>query len=150
MATNVEVVKTGTENSMSLLRRFTKRVQGSGVLPRVRSLRYKDRNKSPGTRKKMTLKKLARRKEVDLLRKLNRSYRRKDCVTDILSFALDKKRGEIFINSKEAEKESKKFGREFENFLSFLFIHGLVHLKGFEHGSRMETQETKFRKKFGI
>ena len=72
MATNVEVTKTGTENSMGVLRRFTKRVQGSGILPRVRSLRYKDRNQSPGTRKKMTLKKLNRRKEVDLLIKLGK------------------------------------------------------------------------------
>ncbi|KKT44481.1 MAG: hypothetical protein UW34_C0010G0013 [Parcubacteria group bacterium GW2011_GWA2_44_15] len=72
MAINVEVVKTGTENSIAVLRRFTKRVQGSGILPRVRSLRYKDRNKSPATRKKITLKKLARRKEVDLLIKLGK------------------------------------------------------------------------------
>ncbi len=72
MAINVEVVKTGTENSMAVLRRFTKRVQGSGILPRVRSLRYKNRNQSVGTRKKMTLKKLARRKEVDLQIKLGK------------------------------------------------------------------------------
>jgi ribosomal protein S21 len=72
MATNVEVTKTGTENSMGVLRRFTKRVQGSGILPRVRSLRYKDRNLSPNTRKKRALKKINRRKEVDLLIKLGK------------------------------------------------------------------------------
>lgn len=72
MATNVEVTKTGTENSMGVLRRFTKRVQGSGILPRVRSLRYKDRNLSSYTRKKRALKKLNRRKEVDLLIKLGK------------------------------------------------------------------------------
>lgn len=72
MATNVEVVKTGTENSISLLRRFTKRVQGAGILPRVRSLRYKNRNQSPYKRKVATLKKLNRRKEVDLLIKLGK------------------------------------------------------------------------------
>ncbi len=72
MATNVEVVKTGTENSMAVLRRFTKRVQGAGILPRVRSLRYKDRNISPYTRKKRALKKISRRKEVDLLIKLGK------------------------------------------------------------------------------
>ena len=72
MATNVEVVKTGNENSMGVLRRFTKRVQSAGILPRVRSLRYKDRNQSPYKRKVATLKKLARRKEVDLLIKLGK------------------------------------------------------------------------------
>ncbi|KKU25601.1 MAG: hypothetical protein UX39_C0024G0001 [Candidatus Magasanikbacteria bacterium GW2011_GWA2_46_17] len=72
MATNVEVTKTGTENSMGVLRRFTKRVQGSGVLPRVRSLRYKQRNQSTYKRKVATLKKLNRRIEVDLLIKLGK------------------------------------------------------------------------------
>lgn len=72
MATNVEVVKTGTENSMGVLRRFTKRVQGAGILPRVRSLRYKNRNQSPYKRKMATLKRLSRRKEVDTLIKLGK------------------------------------------------------------------------------
>lgn len=72
MATNVEVTKTGTENSMGVLRRFTKRVQGAGILPRVRSLRYKQRNQSTYKRKVATLKKLGRRKEVDLLIKLGK------------------------------------------------------------------------------
>ena len=72
MATNVEVTKTGTENSMGVLRRFTKRVQVSGVLPRVRSLRYKQRNQSTYKRKVATLKKLNRRIEVDLLIKLGK------------------------------------------------------------------------------
>ncbi|MDO8590392.1 MAG: rRNA maturation RNase YbeY [bacterium] len=86
----------------------------------------------------------------EMLWKLNRTYRSKDETTDILSFPLDKTRGEIFINLEETRKESKKFGRDFENFLAFLFIHGLVHLKGFRHGSRMEALEKKFRRKFGI
>jgi hypothetical protein len=72
MATNVEVIKIESENSMGVLRRFTKRVQGAGILPRVRSLRYKSRNLSPNTQKKRALKKLNRRKEVDLLIKLGK------------------------------------------------------------------------------
>lgn len=84
------------------------------------------------------------------LRKLNRAYRLKDKATDILSFPLGKIRGEIFISPEEARKESKKFGRNFENFLGFLFIHGLAHLKGLRHGSKMEEQEIKFRRRFGI
>ena len=47
-------------------------------------------------------------------------------------------------------KEAKKFDREFKNFIQFLFIHGCVHLKGFTHGSRMESEEVKFRKQFGV
>ena len=84
------------------------------------------------------------------LKDLNRTHRGKDTPTDILSFPLSDSAGEIFINLDEAKKEAKKFDRKFENFIGFLFIHGLVHLKGFTHGSRMEAQEIKFRKQFGI
>jgi len=61
---NVEVHKTGNENSVSLLRRFTKKVQGSGVLPRVRGDRYSSRNISENVKKKKTLKKLKKRNEI--------------------------------------------------------------------------------------
>jgi len=84
------------------------------------------------------------------LRELNRTHRGKDVATDILSFPLSNSAGEIFINLDEAKKEAKKFDRKFENFVGFLFIHGLVHLKGYAHGSRMEAQEKKFRRGFNI
>jgi ribosomal protein S21 len=58
---NVEVQRENTENSLSLLRRFTKRVQGSGVLPRVRSIRYSSRHLSEIVKKKKTLKKIRAR-----------------------------------------------------------------------------------------
>ena len=70
--TNVEVAKTGTESNLSLLRRFTKRVQGSGVLNRVRGLRYKERTLSPYKRKMATLKTLERRAEREVLAKLGK------------------------------------------------------------------------------
>ncbi|OHA18637.1 MAG: hypothetical protein A2836_02340 [Candidatus Taylorbacteria bacterium RIFCSPHIGHO2_01_FULL_45_63] len=69
---NVAVEKNSNESTASLLRRFTRRVQGSGVLPRVRSLRYKDRNQSRYTRKKVALKNLRRREEVKKLIKLGK------------------------------------------------------------------------------
>ena len=72
MSTNVEVVKNGNENNVALLRRFTKRVQGSGVLPRVRSLRYAVRKPSEYVKKKKTLKVLKRRAEVKNLIKLGK------------------------------------------------------------------------------
>jgi len=86
----------------------------------------------------------------DKIKRLNFSHRGKNVPTDILSFPLSETSGEIFLNLDEAKKEAKKFDRKFENFLGFLFIHGLVHLEGFEHGSRMEALERKYRAKFGI
>ncbi len=67
MSTNVEVTRNGSENNVALLRRFTKRVQGSGVLPRVRSIRYASRKQSEYVKQKKTLKTLARREEVQTL-----------------------------------------------------------------------------------
>lgn len=84
------------------------------------------------------------------IKQLNLTYRNINKPTDILSFPLSKTEGEIYICLAEARKEARKFDRKYENFLGFLFIHGLVHLKGYKHGSTMERIEAKFRKKFGI
>jgi hypothetical protein len=64
MATNVEVTRNGTENPLGLLRRFTKRVQGSGILPRVRGIRYYERTLSHYKTKMKTLESIAHREEV--------------------------------------------------------------------------------------
>ena len=84
------------------------------------------------------------------IQSLNKIYRNINKPTDILSFPLSKTSGEIFICKSEAKKMAKDFGRPYENFLAFLFIHGLVHLKGYDHGDKMEKVEIKFRKKFKI
>ena len=84
------------------------------------------------------------------IKELNKEYRGINKPTDILSFPLSSKEGEIFINLDMAKIEAKKFNRTYENFLGFLFIHGLVHLKGFDHSSTMESIEARFRNKFGI
>lgn len=83
-------------------------------------------------------------------RTLNRTYRGKDKSTNVLSFTLDKNEGEIFITLKKSAKDAKKFDRDFTNFIAFLFIHALMHLKGFDHGSTMEKAEEKLRKQFSI
>jgi probable rRNA maturation factor len=81
---------------------------------------------------------------------LNKIYRNKNKTTDVLSFPLEKTKGEIFICLSECKKEAKKFGRDFENFVLFLFIHALCHLKGMTHGSKMEKEERKIREKFKV
>lgn len=88
--------------------------------------------------------------DAEKMKKLNLIYRNKNQPTDILSFPLNENEGEIYICLDEARKEAKKFDREFENFIAFLFIHGLVHLKGYDHGSKMEDIEVKLREEFKI
>lgn len=83
-------------------------------------------------------------------KKLNNTYRGKNNPTNVLSFPLSKTEGEIFLNLHKARKELKKFDEKFPNFVGFLFIHGLLHLKGMEHGATMERAEQKLRKEFSI
>ncbi len=83
-------------------------------------------------------------------KELNLLYRQKTYTPNVLSFPISKTSGEIIICPTIAKKEAHDFGRTYENFVGFLFIHGLLHLKGFDHGSRMEKAETKIRKKFRV
>ncbi|TAK58045.1 rRNA maturation RNase YbeY [Patescibacteria group bacterium] len=88
--------------------------------------------------------------DVEHMTALNLQYRKLDQPTDILSFPISDTEGEIFINLEETKKEAVKFDREYENFLAFLFIHGLTHLKGFDHSSTMEHEEEKIRRIFKV
>ncbi len=84
------------------------------------------------------------------IKKLNTIYRNKECATDILSFPISDTEGEIYISEKEARAEMKKFDRDYDNFIAFLFIHGCTHLKGHDHGAIMEDIEAEIRNKFGV
>ena len=81
--------------------------------------------------------------DTKLSRKLNRIYRGKDKPTNILSFPVSKKSGEIFIDLVTARREAPKFEMSFNLFVKFLFIHGLLHLKGMDHSAKMERVEKK-------
>ena len=83
-------------------------------------------------------------------RELNRTYRGKDYSTNILSFPIDKTEGEIFIDLAKAKSEAPDFDRTYTNFIAFLYIHALCHLKGLDHGTKMENLEKKIRAKFNI
>ncbi len=85
-----------------------------------------------------------------LSKKLNNQYRQKNKPTNVLSFPLSKSEGEIFLNLTRAKMEAPKFDDSYTDFVGFLFIHGLLHLKGMDHGSRMERAEKLARKHFHI
>jgi ribosomal protein S21 len=72
MATNVEVERNNNESSANVIRRFTKRVQGAGIVPKVRGGRYYSRNRSRNIQRTSRLKKLAKREEYERLVKLGK------------------------------------------------------------------------------
>jgi len=72
MATNVEVKKNNNESSANVIRRFTKRVQGAGIVPKVRKGRYFTRIKSDNVQRFAKLKKLVKQVNYEKLVKLGK------------------------------------------------------------------------------
>lgn len=76
MAVNAEVTKNDNETAVNLIRRFSKRVQGAGLVQRMRNHRYYSRVKSREVRRKQTLKVIKRREDVQELIKLGKMLER--------------------------------------------------------------------------
>ncbi len=70
--TNIELKRNNHENGVSLLRRFSRKMQEAGIIPKVKGNRYASRDVSKLAQKNMRLKSLARRKEVERLKKLGK------------------------------------------------------------------------------
>jgi probable rRNA maturation factor len=83
-------------------------------------------------------------------RHLNQTYRQKDYVPNVLSFPLSTTCGEIYLCPEIAYPEAKDFNLSRNGYIAFLFIHGCLHLKGYDHGDTMEALERRYRKRFGI
>ena len=81
---------------------------------------------------------------------LNKSYRNKNYSPNVLSFPLTETAGEIVICPQVAESEAAKFDLSVTGYIAYLFIHGLLHLKGLDHGDTMEKLERKYLKAFNI
>ena len=73
MITVIEVKKNANESNMNLVRRFTRKVQESGIIQKVKSKRYNERTLSKIKVKAATLKKLARQKHQAKLIKLGKA-----------------------------------------------------------------------------
>ncbi len=74
------------------------------------------------------------------IRSLNRDYRNKDYVTDVLSFEDGDvlPDGAVFLGSiviacERAKEQAEEIGNSFEEELRFLFMHGILHILGFDH-----------------
>jgi hypothetical protein len=75
---NVEVTRNAGENALGVIRRFTRKVQNSGVIPRVRSLRSATRVQSKYKVKQRALTLLKRRENMAQLVKLGKAPAKTD------------------------------------------------------------------------
>lgn len=94
-----------------------------------------------------------------IMRKLNRQYRGIDSPTDVLAFAMLEGEfaninnyllGDIVISTETALRQAQECGKTLEEEILVLMIHGILHLKGYNHEEsprekkRMKKQEAEF------
>jgi probable rRNA maturation factor len=82
--------------------------------------------------------------------KLNKEYRNKSYIPNVLSFPLDRDTGEIFISPEIARRQAPRYGMSKNGYIGYLFIHGLLHLKGLDHGDTMDKAERKYCTKYDL
>ena len=94
----------------------------------------------------------------EFIHKMNREYRWIDRPTDVISFAfLDNEDrealykskepvclGDIYISVDKAKEQATEYGHSLKRELSFLFVHGLLHLLGYDHMTE-EDEKVMFR-----
>ena len=93
------------------------------------------------------------------IHELNKEYRGIDRVTDVITFALEDNKdfpkesvrilGDIYISIDKASSQAIEYGHSFLRELSFLTIHGFLHLLGYDHMTKNE-EEIMFSKQEAI
>lgn len=88
--------------------------------------------------------------DEERIKYLNKNYRNKDSITDVISFALEdddsfvqtdiRILGDIYICLEKAKDQSIEYGHSFLRELSFLTVHGLLHLLGYDHMKKSEEK----------
>lgn len=84
------------------------------------------------------------------MERLNSMYRGKQKTTDVLSFQYTKTKtsleGDIIICLPQARRQARAIGNTINEELSFLFVHGLLHLFGYDH----EKSKSEERRMFAL
>lgn len=77
------------------------------------------------------------------IKELNKKYRNKNKVTDVLSFPMNERSdlGDIFICLSFAKKEAKSENVSIERKLAQLTVHGFLHLSGYDHERSNKDEE---------
>ncbi|EHY92248.1 metalloprotease TW489 [Mycobacteroides abscessus subsp. abscessus] len=91
--------------------------------------------------------------DKDEIQEINKMYRDKDKVTDVISFALEEDEpeitgiemprvlGDIIICTDVAQEQADSYGHSFERELGFLALHGFLHLLGYDHMNEQDEKQ---------
>jgi len=82
-------------------------------------------------------------------RRLNKAYRGKDRPTNVLSFPYGGE-GDIVLCHPVIAREARAQGKRLAAHYAHLVLHGLLHLRGFAHGRKMERREIALLARFGF
>ena len=82
----------------------------------------------------------------ETIRKYYKEYRNKDRATDVLSFPMEDDiiLGDVAISFETAKRQSEEAEINIDREVAFLFIHGLLHLLGYDHETSQEDEEEMF------
>ena len=101
----------------------------------------------------------------EYIHKINKNYRGIDKETDVISFALEDSAddiklsfrvlGDIYISVEKAQEQALLYGHSFLRELSFLTVHGILHLLGYDHIDKkdekiMFAKQEEILDEFGI
>ncbi len=89
------------------------------------------------------------------IRKLNKEFRHIDKATDVLSFCqmedsfshLNPSLGDIVISIQTARRQAREFGVSLDKELLRLYVHGLVHLLGYDHVQVSQKKRNEMKRK---
>ena len=86
------------------------------------------------------------------IKKINKLYRKKNRVTDVLAFKLNTKEvlGEVVICLDIAKKQAREKKKSLRSELKLLTIHGFLHLLGYDHEKSLIEAERQEKKELEI
>lgn len=73
------------------------------------------------------------------MQNVNKKWRKRGAQANVLAFPLDMSVGEIVINPYQAEREAVDVGISYTGRVAYLFLHGLLHLYGYDHKTEKDT-----------
>lgn len=76
------------------------------------------------------------------IQEMNKSYRDKDYITDVISFPNDEvELGDIFICLDQARRQAEEYNHSLDREVGFLAVHGYLHVIGYDHQTEEEEKE---------